>query len=61
MSSSTLKNFSTPMIALATYPIITPRISSVTFPLTFCEMNAISAITASAPTMAETVSAKFPK
>ena len=34
--------------------------SSVTLPLTFCEMRAIKAITASAPMMAETVSARLP-
>ena len=48
------------MIALATYPIITPIINSVTFPFTFCDTYTISAITDKAPITAANESATSP-
>ena len=42
-------------MALAIYPIITPIMSRVTFPLTFCATKAISAIIRSEPMIAERV------
>ena len=60
ISSSTLRYFNTPIMALAMCPIITPMMSSVTLPRTCCDTNTTNAITQSEPIIADMVIAISP-